>query len=139
MARFRLIGMLTCWQIKKIYFYIKDYTSRILYLDCLCTTININLVMLEWDLKFYADIGANLVDDMYQGLYNGSKKHEPDLDRVLQRAFSNGLQKIFVTAGNLEESQNAVKLVQQVDSQGQGSDSCCMFLLSCIVERTATA
>ncbi|CAG7720761.1 unnamed protein product, partial [Allacma fusca] len=29
------------------------------------------------------DIGANLTDDMYQGMYNGSKKHEPDLDRVL--------------------------------------------------------
>jgi len=63
----------------------------------------------------FSDIGANLVDEMYQGIYNGSKKHEPDLDRVLQRAFSTGLQKIFVTAGNLEESQKAAQLVADSD------------------------
>jgi TatD DNase family protein len=59
---------------------------------------------------------------MYQGIYNGTKKHEPDLDKVLQRAFAVGLQKIFITAGNLEEAHKAVKLVREVDTAGMHID-----------------
>jgi len=58
------------------------------------------------------DIGSNLVDEMFEGIYNGASKHEPDLDKVLQRAWNVGVEKIFVTAGNLEESRNAAKLVR---------------------------
>lgn len=53
------------------------------------------------------DIGANLTDDMYKGIYNGSKKHEPDVGKVLERAWAAGLEKIFVTAGNVEEAGRA--------------------------------
>ncbi|KAB0800787.1 hypothetical protein PPYR_06526 [Photinus pyralis] len=58
----------------------------------------------------FIDIGANLLDAMYTGVYNGSKKHEPDLKDVLHRSWSNGLNKIIITAGNLEESKNALSL-----------------------------
>ncbi|KAK5649110.1 hypothetical protein RI129_004002 [Pyrocoelia pectoralis] len=58
----------------------------------------------------FIDIGANLLDPMYTGVYNGSKKHEPDLKDVLHRSWSNGLDKIIITAGNLEESKNALSL-----------------------------
>ena len=37
-----------------------------------------------------ADIGANLLDTMYSGCYNGKEYHAPDLQPVLQRAFDAG-------------------------------------------------
>jgi Tat protein secretion system quality control protein TatD with DNase activity len=49
---------------------------------------------------------------MYSGMYNGSKKHEPDLDRVLSRAWDAGVEKIFITAGNIEDVRNSAKLAE---------------------------
>lgn len=42
----------------------------------------------------FVDIGANLTDRMYQGVYQGSKKHEPDLIKVVERSVANGLDKV---------------------------------------------
>ena len=50
----------------------------------------------------FIDIGANLTDTMYSGEYNGSSKHPPDLDAVLERAKNAGVVKMMVTGGNLE-------------------------------------
>ncbi|XP_037294987.1 putative deoxyribonuclease TATDN1 [Manduca sexta] len=61
-------------------------------------------------LRKYIDIGANLTDDMYQGVYHGSKKHEPDLDVVLSRAWSGGLDKMIITGGSLEDSKKAIDM-----------------------------
>lgn len=47
---------------------------------------------------------------MYKGIYNGSKKHEDDLDAVLERAWNIGMQKIIITGGSLEESKEALQL-----------------------------
>ena len=58
----------------------------------------------------FIDIGANLVDDMYQGVYRGSRKHDPDLDVVLQRAWAAGLSKIIITGTSLEESRQALEV-----------------------------
>jgi len=60
----------------------------------------------------FIDIGANLTDTMYQGEYNGSSKHSPDLDTVLARARAAGLVKMMVTGGNLEESKKALELAK---------------------------
>lgn len=49
---------------------------------------------------------------MYQGIYNGSQKHEPDLDKVLERSWSNNISKIIITAGNIEESKKALELAK---------------------------
>jgi len=65
-------------------------------------------------LKFI-DIGANLLDDMFQGIYKGKKSHESDIDLVLKRAFNSGLQKIIVTAGYLNELKNTLKLIQSYE------------------------
>jgi TatD DNase family protein len=65
-------------------------------------------------LKFI-DVGANLTDEMYKGMYNGSKKHEPDLDRVLQRSWAAGLEKIIITAGNLEDARVSLELARTDD------------------------
>lgn len=47
---------------------------------------------------------------MYSGLYNGSRKHEPDLQQVLNRSWSAGINKLIITGGNLEESKKALEL-----------------------------
>ncbi|XP_068896172.1 deoxyribonuclease TATDN1 isoform X2 [Tenebrio molitor] len=61
-------------------------------------------------LRRFIDIGANLTDAMYSGIYNGTRKHEGDLQQVLQRSWSAGLKKIIITGGNLKESQMALSL-----------------------------
>ncbi|UJR36162.1 hypothetical protein I4U23_028896 [Adineta vaga] len=58
----------------------------------------------------FIDIGANLTDSMYQGIYGNSKKHEPDLDQVINRAFQAGLDKIIITAGTHHETVQALEL-----------------------------
>ena len=60
----------------------------------------------------FIDIGANLTDTMYSGEYNGSSKHPPDLESVLQRARTAGVVKMMVTGGNLEESRRAIQLAK---------------------------
>jgi TatD DNase family protein len=62
--------------------------------------------------RMNADIGANLTDGMYKGLYNGSKKHAPDLPFVLKRAWEAGLKHIVITGGSLEESKDALELAR---------------------------
>jgi TatD DNase family protein len=59
---------------------------------------------------FALDIGANLTDAMYSGIYNGTRKHEGDLQQVLQRSWNAGLKKIIITGGNLKESQMALSV-----------------------------
>lgn len=52
----------------------------------------------NWRLSMstFIDIGANLLDPCFQGRYNGnSQKHEPDLDAVLERARTAGVEKVF--------------------------------------------
>jgi len=42
----------------------------------------------------FVDIGVNLTDGMFQGRYHGSETpyHSPDLDEVLSRAWSAGVE-----------------------------------------------
>lgn len=47
---------------------------------------------------------------MYQGIYNGTKKHREDLEDVLQRSWKNGLKKIIITGGSLNDSIEALKI-----------------------------
>ncbi|XP_059622167.1 deoxyribonuclease TATDN1 [Phlebotomus argentipes] len=68
----------------------------------------------EIAMKFI-DIGANLTDSMFQGVYGGSKKHEADLDIVLKRSWSMGMQKIIVTVGSLSDVEEAAKVIERDD------------------------
>ena len=65
-------------------------------------------------VSFFAltDIGVNLTDAMYQGEYHGSKKHEPDLDAVLERAWGHGLDKMMITGGSLEDAHKALEIAR---------------------------
>uniref|UniRef100_A0A182PG64 Deoxyribonuclease TATDN1 n=1 Tax=Anopheles epiroticus TaxID=199890 RepID=A0A182PG64_9DIPT len=60
----------------------------------------------------FIDIGANLTDPMYQGIYNGSTKHEPDLSHVLQRSWAGGLDKIIITVGTLSDCEPTFEIVK---------------------------
>ncbi|KAL2712423.1 putative deoxyribonuclease TATDN1 isoform X1 [Vespula squamosa] len=64
------------------------------------------------NLRKFIDIGANLTDPMYQGIYYGSQKHQPDLDRVLERSWDNNLSRIIITAGNMEECKKALEIAK---------------------------
>ncbi|XP_037068055.1 LOW QUALITY PROTEIN: putative deoxyribonuclease TATDN1 [Pollicipes pollicipes] len=67
-------------------------------------------------MRRFIDIGANLTDSMYQGFYNGTSKHPPDLPNVLERAWNAGLKKIIITAGRLQETEEALKLAKTNDA-----------------------
>ena len=58
-------------------------------------------------------VGINLTDPIFQGIYNGKQAHESDFDNVLQRAVDVGCEKFMVTGSSLEESRRAVKLSEQ--------------------------
>ena len=58
------------------------------------------------------EIGANLSDRMYQGEYNGSKKHEADLPQVLDRAWNVGIDHMIISGGSLSDAANAVNLAK---------------------------
>lgn len=62
--------------------------------------------------KKIIDIGANLTDEMYQGIYHGSKKHEADLSHVLKRAWDAGLSKMIITGTSLTDSKAALELAK---------------------------
>lgn len=47
---------------------------------------------------------------MYKGIYNGNKKHKEDLEDVLERSWKNGIKKIIITGGSLDDSIEALKI-----------------------------
>ena len=58
------------------------------------------------------DIGVNLTDTMYQGEYHGKTKHQPDLESVLERSWQNGLEKMIITGGSLEDAKKALEVAK---------------------------
>lgn len=66
----------------------------------------------------FIDIGANLLDSMYSGVYRGKKVHPPDLDGVLDRAASAGVGSIIVTAGSAAEAREALAVVRSQRAAG---------------------
>lgn len=62
--------------------------------------------------KKMIDIGANLTDPMFRGIYNSSRRHRDDFDDMLQRAKNGGVEKIIVTGGSLKDSREALELAK---------------------------
>jgi len=73
----------------------------------------------------FVDIGANILDDRYEGTYRGTKRHEPDLSLVVERASQAGLKHIIVTAGTLEESRGALDFCRSWNLKSTGVHFSC--------------
>lgn len=61
-------------------------------------------------MKRFIDIGVNLTDAQFQGIYHGKKVHAPDLDNVVGRARMSGVEKMIITGSSLEESNHALDI-----------------------------
>eukprot|EP00741_Cyanophora_paradoxa_P022682 tig00021493_g21905.t1 len=62
----------------------------------------------------FIDVGVNLNDDMFAGVYNEKKAHDPDHDLILKRAREAGVERAIVTAGFWEECNAALELVRRL-------------------------
>ena len=59
------------------------------------------------------DIGANFVDPMFRGIYNGSKKHPPDLLEVIKRSKQYGITEILLTSSCAQDVKENVQLITE--------------------------
>jgi Tat protein secretion system quality control protein TatD with DNase activity len=63
-------------------------------------------------------VGINLGDPIFRGIYHGKKAHDDDLQDVLQRAVDVGCTKLMVTGSDLTESRKAVQLARDHRTSG---------------------
>ena len=81
------------------------------------------------------DIGANLVDAMYQGFYNGKQVHEPDIENVLNRSYQAGVEKVMLTASTAADTRSAIEIIKMNTSSVYlsttlGVHPCCANLIT---------
>lgn len=60
------------------------------------------------------DIGLNLCDPMFQGIYHGKRYHVDDLHDVLERAVSTGVSSSIITGTTIEDSRDALTLSRRL-------------------------
>jgi Tat protein secretion system quality control protein TatD with DNase activity len=63
------------------------------------------------------DIGANLCDSVYRGIYHGGKQvHGNDLENILKRSQGIGIEKIIITSGYKDELNESLSLIHSYPS-----------------------
>ncbi|XP_061617145.1 deoxyribonuclease TATDN1 isoform X3 [Phyllopteryx taeniolatus] len=77
----------------------------------------------------FIDIGVNLTDPVFRGLYRGKQKHQDDFHHVIDRAVDAGVEKFVITGGSLEDSEEGVKLAR---SRGN-RDNNFLGILGCFI------
>ena len=60
----------------------------------------------------YPQVGINLSDPVYRGVYHGKAIHENDLADVISRATRAGCKKLMITGSDLTESAKAVEIAK---------------------------
>ncbi|KAJ7275206.1 Mg-dependent DNase [Mycena haematopus] len=62
----------------------------------------------------FIDIGVNLTDPVFRGNYHGKKKHDDDMNSMLERARKAGVKSMILTGTSLQESRDALHLAQEL-------------------------
>ncbi|KAG0280988.1 hypothetical protein BGZ95_007514, partial [Linnemannia exigua] len=61
------------------------------------------------------DVGINLTDPMFRGVYRGTRHHADDLAQVMRRTRNAGVDRLVVTAGNLKMCRQVLDLARDDD------------------------
>ncbi|KUI67367.1 Deoxyribonuclease Tat-D [Cytospora mali] len=61
----------------------------------------------------YIDIGINLADPIFRGVYNGKQRHDDDLSGVVDRARQVGCTKLIVTGSSFRSSRDALTIANE--------------------------
>lgn len=60
----------------------------------------------------YTDIGINLADPIFRGVYNGKQRHDDDLSGLVDRARQVGCSKLIVTGSSFKTSRDALAIAK---------------------------
>lgn len=52
---------------------------------------------------------------MFRGVYGDSQKHQDDLGSVIERAWNQGIDKIMITVGNLDDAEQGIHIAEKDD------------------------
>ncbi|EEB06125.2 TatD protein, partial [Schizosaccharomyces japonicus yFS275] len=69
---------------------------------------------LSYSLKLY-DIGFNGTDPVFRGIYHDKQRHEDDFGAIIERAKSQGVERMMLTGDTLEHSEHALELCEKYD------------------------
>ncbi|KAI0518366.1 TatD family hydrolase [Xylaria bambusicola] len=61
----------------------------------------------------YVDIGINLADPIFRGIYHGKERHPNDLQAVISRAQEVGCQKLLITGSDFKSSRDALDIAKE--------------------------
>ncbi|KAI1427574.1 TatD family hydrolase [Xylaria sp. FL1777] len=61
----------------------------------------------------YIDIGINLADPIFRGVYHGKERHPDDLQAVVSRAQEVGCQKLIITGSDFTSSRHALEIAKE--------------------------
>lgn len=74
---------------------------------------NCKILETKWRPR-YIDIGVNISDKMFNGIYNGNcVKHESDIEEMILRSKIFNVKKFLVTSSNISESENHIKICEK--------------------------